>query len=95
MNYYLEQNQSFKVVSFDEPLKEHYLIRERYESPMMSQDGGWDTTYRSEEWRGTAWHLLKEELPGWVGKSYNEYLKFCDLDNPIHEIIELINIKKD
>lgn len=61
-------------------------VRELFERPMMSQDGGWDTTFRPDDWRGTFWHTANKELPAWVGKTYQEYLDFCSYNEPEHEI---------
>ena len=88
-NIFLEQGQVFRVVSNDEPLQPHFLVREKYEQPMLSQDGGWDTTFKGDKWLGTAWHKVKDELPAWVGKTYNEFNSPGYFN---HEVIELINL---
>jgi|688.fasta_scaffold1332376_1 hypothetical protein len=86
-NIFLKSGQVFRVVGHDEPLQGHFLVREKYEQPMLSQDGGWDTTFKSG-WLGTAWHTVKDELPAWVNKTYNEF----NYDGRYHhEIIEIIN----
>lgn len=90
-NIFLKPNQIFRVISNDEPLKAEYLLRHMYESPMYSESGGWDTTFKREGWIGSAWHRVDDELPAWIGSSINE------LDsNPMglkhyYEVIELIN----
>jgi len=79
------------VVRDDEPLQEHFLVREMYED--NPDGGGWDTTFRYYGWLGTAWHTVKDELPAWIGKSYNDlnrgaggYRRFN------YEIIEIIEL---
>ena len=52
------------------------FVRELYEHPMMSESGGWDTTYKNDKWRGTMWHKASYEIPGWVGKTYQDFLEF-------------------
>jgi hypothetical protein len=90
MNIFLEPGQFLRVVGHDEPLKSHFLVREKYERPMLSQSGGWDNTFRSEEWRGTAWHTVEDELPAWVDSTYNEFNK---LGHFHYEIVEVMDIK--
>jgi hypothetical protein len=90
MNYFLEPNKIFRVVGHDEELKGHFLIREKYESPMMSQSGGWDTTFKLDGWMGTAWHKLEDETPVLIGKTYNQYIKGSFYFSEF-EIIEMIS----
>jgi hypothetical protein len=89
-NTFLKPGQIFRVVGNDEPLKPEFLLRHMYESPMYSESGGWDTTFKKEGWLGTAWHRVDEEIPAWVGSTINE----LNL-NPVgikyfYEVIELI-----
>ncbi len=88
MNIFLEAGSTFRVVGPDEPLLAHFLVREKYES---GEEGGWNTTYKLDGWRGTAWHRLSDELPYWVNKTIREYCRFAK-DLPIEyfpfEIIE-------
>jgi len=67
-NIFLKAGQKFRVVGIDEPLQAHFLVRNKHESPMLSESGGWDTTYKRDGWLGTAWHTVEDELPVWVGK---------------------------
>lgn len=91
-NIFLKPGQVFRVVSPNEILKADHLIREMYESPMLSENGGWDTAFKLEGWRGTAWHTAKDEIPYWVGKTLNDLnsgkLKYH------YEIIEIVNGNK-
>jgi hypothetical protein len=73
MNIFLEPNMVFRVVGPDEPLLENYLVRSKYED----SDGGWNTTYKNKEWRGTAWHTVSEDLPGWINRTIRGYCKFA------------------
>ena len=93
MNIFLEPGQIFRVVHHDEPLQEHFLIREKYERPMISQSKGWDTTFKGDSWLGTAWHTVDDELPAWIGKSIDDFNNFA----PGHvqfnyEVIEILEI---
>jgi hypothetical protein len=88
MNIFLEPGQIFRVVKYDEPLQAHFLVREKYERSMLSESGGWDTTFKEDGWKGSAWHTVEYEMPAWVGKKYLEYA----VKYPYHEIIELIEI---
>ncbi len=67
-NIFLKAGQRFRVVGVDEPLQSHFLVREKHERPMLSESGGWDTTFKREGWKGTAWHKVEDELPAWVGR---------------------------
>jgi hypothetical protein len=69
-NIFLQPGQIFRVVRYDEPLQPHFLVREMYEDPHA--DAGWDTIFKSKKWLGTAWHTVEQELPAWIGKSYND-----------------------
>jgi len=66
-----------RLLTMYDIMKEGDFIRDIYESPMYSQDGGWDTTYKNDKWQGPKWHKLEDEMPGWVGHTYQEFLKFC------------------
>ena len=68
------------------------FIRPYYEEPMLSQDGGWDTTYRNDNWRGSMWHKVQDDIPYWVGKTYKEYFKFSKLAVIEDEIVRVIDI---
>ena len=88
-NIFLEPGQTFRVVNHNEPLQAHFLVREKFEDPDL--DGGWFR--RDESWLGTAWHTVEEELPAWIGNSYNDLndtntgsIKFY------YEIIEIIDL---
>ncbi len=94
-NIFLKPNQTFRVLTMDETLKGDDLIRHRYEDNVPWKDYGWDTTWRGQDWMGTAWHKVKAELPGWVNRTYKAFLMSyykskTDLI-PIHEIIRIEN----
>lgn len=91
-NIFLKPGQIFRVVKDDEPLQEHFLVREMYED--NPNGGGWGITFRLYGWLGTAWHTVKDELPAWIGQSYNDLKKAAD-GNDLrfnHEIIEIIEL---
>lgn len=67
-NIFLQVGQKFRVVGIDEPLQSHFLVRDKHERPMLSESGGWDTTFKREGWLGTAWHTVEDELPAWINK---------------------------
>lgn len=82
----------FRVVRDDEPLQENFLVRQMYED--NPDGGGFETRFKSSGWIGTAWHTVKDELPAWIGKSYNDLNKafserYGRLNLEIIEIIEL------
>ncbi len=78
LNYYLEAGDKITVPSLkNDVLQKGFYVRERHEFPMASQDGGWDTTYKRDNWRGTAWHKVENEMPGWVGRTYWGFMQFA------------------
>lgn len=91
INWYLSPGCTFKVLDNNEVLKGTDLCRELYEDPMMSQDGGWDTTYKDRTWRGTQWHSVNTELTAWIGKTFQDYLIFCGNRGYVeYEIIRVV-----
>ena len=70
----------------NEKIKATDFIRNMCEEPMLSESGGWDTTFKPSDWRGPAWHLARNELPYWVGKTYAEYQKEADISLHQYEI---------
>jgi len=83
---------TIKVLSPLEKIKVGDFIRPYYEDPMASQDGGWDTTYKKDEWRGSMWHKVENEIPYWVGKTYKEYFTKTQMEEIEDEIARVINI---
>lgn len=97
-----------QFLTADDTIMPGDFVRELYEHPMMSESGGWDTTYKNDKWRGTFWHKASYEMPGWVGRTYMEYLEFV-YDGRVsrthgggppltqvpyeHEIVRVINLK--
>ena len=59
---------------------------------MFSQDGGWDTTYKNNKWRGSMWHKVQNEIPHWVGKTYKEYFKSAKLVEIEDEIVRVLDL---
>lgn len=64
------------------------FVRDIYEDSWV--DAGWSRAYRSENWRGTMWHLAEDDLSGWVGKTYEDYMKFSGAECMMHEIVRVI-----
>jgi hypothetical protein len=64
-----------KVLTIDEIIQNGDYIRPTVERPMMSRDGGWDTTYKNDKWRGPMWHRVEDEIPYWIGKTYHDFIK--------------------
>ena len=86
INIFIRPGAIVRYVEYNEILRPEYLIRDKYESPMLSQDGGWDTSFKADNWRGTAWHTIQHDLPYWIGETYDKY----DISAMrIHEIIEV------
>jgi len=74
----------------DEVMLETDFIREMYERPMPSESGGWDACFEPEDWRGPAWHLVKEEFPAWGGCTYVDFMNFGNTQAYVgHEIFRV------
>jgi len=71
-----------RVLEPYEIIKADDFIRPLYESPMRSESGGWDTTFKNDNWNGCMWHKVYDDLAGWIGKSYMDYLLFVHEDTP-------------
>jgi hypothetical protein len=69
---------TLKVLGLDDVIQKGDFIRPYYESPMYSQEGGWDTTYKNDKWRGPKWHSVEDDLPGWIGQTYRDYIDFAN-----------------
>lgn len=86
---------SLTVLDMNEIIQEGDFIRDT--SPICLDSGGWDTTYKNEKWRGPMWHRVKDDFPGWIGRSYQDYLDFVNenedkyyhMDYMIHEIVRV------
>lgn len=81
---FMLQGCTLKILTIDERIKSGDFIRPLVESPMMSESGGWDTTYKNDKWRGPRWHLVDNDFRGWVGKTYRDYILFCDEQDRRH-----------
>jgi len=79
-----------RFLNSDETMLETDFIREMYERPMLSESGGWDASFEPKDWRGPAWHLVKNELPGWIGYTYAEFISLgCKQSHVEHEIFRV------
>lgn len=101
-NLYLSPGDLVRAIGIDETLLKTDLIREKYQDSHV--DGGWSTTFKGDAWDGAAWHLVGEEIPGWVGSTYGEFIKFKydDVHGDLrslteHEIVRVVrkNVKGD
>jgi len=79
---------TLRVLSIDDKIEKGDYIRPTTESPMYSESGGWDTTYKNDKWRGPMWHRVDEELTYWVGKTYRDYIKHMYEEDYGHYPIE-------
>lgn len=82
---------TLKVLGVDDVILPGDFIRPYYESPMYSQDGGWDTTYKDDRWCGPMWHRVEDDFGAWVGRTYREYYKYAQLDEIVDEIVRVID----
>jgi len=37
------------------------------------EEGGFNSTYKPEGYKPLEWHLVEEELPGWLNKQISKY----------------------
>lgn len=74
-----------KILGVNDIIKKGDFYRPLHESAHL--DGGFDTTYRNEEWEGTSWHHVENEIGAWIGKSQTDYLNFDASKEEIEEII--------
>lgn len=79
-----------QILSIEDIIPEDAFIRDCYEDAHV--DAGWDTTYKTDEWRGSQWHPVKVDFSGWIGKSYRDYMNAAKVpDNFImHEIAVIL-----
>lgn len=77
-----------RVLDIDEVIQEGDFIRPLIETPLYSQDGGWDRTYKNDAWRGPRWHRIEDEMPYWIGKTYHDYIKRMYEEDYGHYLIE-------
>lgn len=86
---------TLKVLGLDDVLEETDFIRDLIET---GYDSGFNTTYKSDDWNGLLWHSVGDELSGWVGSTYREYMLFCvqsskfkpTVETMWHEIVRVI-----
>lgn len=79
---------AFRFIGLDEKLQSGDLVRDVSQN---NPDGpGWDTTYKPDDWDGACWHPIEQEMPYWVGKTYEQFMKGGQYPAPYHEIIRFI-----
>lgn len=83
-----------KFLSVDDVIMEGDYIRDLVET---GEEGGFNTTFKSEKWRGCSWHLVDNDFTAWIGKTYRDYIAFAyankdDItnDSMMNEIIRII-----
>lgn len=81
-----------KFLTPDDILEKTDFIRPLYEDNW--KEGGFDTTYKDENWNGCKWQRVGVELSGWIGKTYRDYRLFCG-DGPddisiMHEVVRVV-----
>ncbi len=86
---------TIQVLGLDDILQETDFIRDLTET---GYDGGFNTTYKPDGWNGLLWHLVGDELSGWVGSTYKDYMLFSvesskfipKVENMWHEIVRVV-----
>ena len=90
---YTFKNEKVRFIPNDEVLKKGYFIRHLYET---GEEGGFNTTFKPDGWRGLYWHKIENELPGWIGQTMNDFyirVNGC-LNTNMYEVIELLERPK-
>jgi len=89
LNYSLE-GCVVKFLGLDDVIQPDDFIRDLYEAAWL--DAGFDTTYKSKNWRGTFWHKVDNDMPAWVGRTYRDFLEFCEQGDTkmMHELARVI-----
>lgn len=88
LNFYADFSTKGVFVS-DAVIQNGLMIRDIFESPVYSESGGWDKTYKPDGWRGTGWHKAEVELRGWIGRTYKEFSTAINGGEPLHELFLL------
>ncbi|MGD9697535.1 hypothetical protein [Acinetobacter sp.] len=92
INYKLE-GCLLQVLTVNDIIQNGDFQRELHES---GDEGGFNKTYKPNGWDGLAWHKVDDELSGWIGKTYKDYLEFGsihDIDYCLsHEIVRVIDL---
>lgn len=83
-NIYL-LDQTVRFLSIDNILKPDDLIRHRYSTAY--DHNGFALGFKPDDWVGQAWHTIEDDLPGWIGKTYREYMNW---DEPTEYIMHEI-----
>jgi len=81
---------TLKVLDVDDIIQPGDFIRPYYELPMYSQDGGWDTTFKNDKWRGPMWHRVEDDFTAWIGRTYRDYYRFAELEVIMDEIVRIV-----
>lgn len=65
---------TLKVLTLDDVIEKGDYCRPLHECPY--RDGGFSATYKNPKWMGTRWQSVKNDLPGWIGRTQRDYLHF-------------------
>lgn len=94
------RGKTIKILNLDDKIKKGDFCRPLHESP--ERDGGFSTTYKPNNWQGTRWQSVKNELPGWIGRTQRDYLHFNSskkerkkLDKANYMEFEIVRIVND
>lgn len=89
MNQTIKGKTVYCLTAYD-IIEENDLIRPLFES---GGEGGFNTSYKPEGWDGLKWQPVKNDLSGWIGKTYKDYMEFsCDSDTGDYMSYEIIRI---
>lgn len=96
INFTISPGTVLRVVGLDEIILPHFLVRtiNTYNSILGS-----DPRYLDR-----CWHTMQEDMPGWVGRTYRDFIEFCyegcedneefqealQFSNWDHEIVEVV-----
>ena len=67
------RGKTIQVLTLDDKIKKNDLIRPLFES---GDEGGFNLSYKPDEWNGLLWQLVKEDFSGWIGKTQRDYNHF-------------------
>lgn len=94
INHHLE-GCILKVLTKDDVIHENDFIRPLYEDNWI--EGGFDSTFKPNGWKGTRWHRVSIEFGGWVDKTQLDYWICINSKkepyNAMYEIVRVIEME--
>lgn len=69
-----------QVLQPSDTIQPGYYVRDCVERPMYSESGGWDTTFTDDRWEGPRWHLVDDEIPGFIGETVNAASEYGEIE---------------